>query len=430
MADSRTRILCTGDIHMGRIPSALPEDVDLRRQSTIGAWGRIVDAATENRVHALILTGDVIDRENRSYESIGPLEAGLRRLAEAGIRALAVAGNHDFDVLPELADTLEPGLLTVLGRGGNWSEELLDPDGEGAARLVLCGWSFPAQHVPRSPLSDLPEIRSDLPVIGVMHADLDAGQSGYAPVARAELSGQGVGTWLLGHLHKPSYDSTDTGEMYLYPGSPQPLDPGETGPHGPWLLEIGPEGQVEARMLPLASVRYDSVEVSMEDAGSEPEVMRRLWDAIDSAREDMDVSDRVEHLVLRAVLTGRTPLHRRLPRIAADASDDLRMGSGDASVSLDRLLFETRPAHDLQRLAERETPVGILARWIMALEGGGQTPEVHGLLEAVEEKIGELSGSRVSVPVRERLGGLDIVDLARRQALLLLDELQSQIGGE
>lgn len=430
MDDALTRILCTGDIHMGRIPSALPEDADVRRHSATSAWRRLVDEAVERRVHAVILTGDIVDRANRSYESIGPLESGLRRLAEAGIRAFAVAGNHDFDVLPGLADTLDPGLLTVLGRRGSWSSEPLVPAGESAPRLVIWGWSFPAQHVSNSPLSDLPEVRSDLPAIGVIHADLDAARSEYAPVARAELSGKGVGTWLLGHIHKPFDGRTDTGEMYLYPGSPQPLDPGEDGPHGPWLLEVGPEGEVEARMLPLATVRYDSVKVSMEDAESEPEVRERLMSAIADARADGDASGRVEHLVLRADLTGRTPLHRRLQEITRGASDDLRMEYGDASVSLDRVLFKTRPAHDLRRLAERKSPVGVLARWIMALEDGGQTPEVRGLLEAVEKKIGELRGSRVCAPVRERLGGLDIVDLARRQALLLLDELQSQIGGE
>ncbi len=430
MDDALTRILCTGDIHMGRVPSALPEDAGVRRHSATSAWRGLVDEAVERRVHAVILTGDIVDRANRSYESIGPLEAGLRMLAEAGIRAFAVAGNHDFDVLPRLADVLEPGLLTVLGRGGSWSEEPLVPDGKTAPRLVIRGWSFPAQHVSSSPLSDLPEVRYDLPVIGVMHADLDAPGSNYAPVARAELSGRGVGTWLLGHIHKPFRGRTDTGEMYLYPGSPQPLDPGEDGKHGPWLLEVGPEGEVEAGMLPLATVRYDSVEVSMEDAESESEVRERLISAIADAGADGDASGRVEHLVLRAVLVGRTTLQRRLREITRGASDDLRMESGDASVSLERVLFDTRPAHDLRRLAERKSPVGILARWIMALEGGGQTPEARGLLEAVEQKIGELRGSRVCAPVREHLDGLKIADLARRQALLLLDELQSQIGGE
>jgi len=82
-------------------------------------WGDTVSYAVEQAVDVVALTGDVVDAQNKRYEALGPLQRGLRRLEEAGIPVVAVAGNHDFDALPRLAEMVEAEHFHLLGRGAS-----------------------------------------------------------------------------------------------------------------------------------------------------------------------------------------------------------------------------------------------------------------------------------------------------------------------
>ncbi len=64
------RILVSGDLHMGRQPTHLPEGIDGRRLSASAGWLRLVEAAISEQVHAVVLSGDLIDRENRNAENL------------------------------------------------------------------------------------------------------------------------------------------------------------------------------------------------------------------------------------------------------------------------------------------------------------------------------------------------------------------------
>ena len=60
------RILAVGDIHLGRRPSRLPQDLDNRASDLgpSGAWQRTVTAALAADVKAVLLAGDVVEQEN------------------------------------------------------------------------------------------------------------------------------------------------------------------------------------------------------------------------------------------------------------------------------------------------------------------------------------------------------------------------------
>ena len=60
----------------------MPERIDVRDVSPAAVWESVVRAAVEQSVDAVVLAGDIIDRGNRYFESIGPLERGLRKLTE------------------------------------------------------------------------------------------------------------------------------------------------------------------------------------------------------------------------------------------------------------------------------------------------------------------------------------------------------------
>ena len=423
------RVLCAGDLHLGRRSSRLPSHVDPRGVSAAATWAAIVDYAIAQRAEVVALSGDLVDQANRYYESLGPLERGLRRLAEAGITTVAVAGNHDHAVLPELARSLPAGHLRLLGVGGTWERTTIA--GRDGAALHVDGWSFPTQHVRDNPLAsyDLPAM-ADAPVLGLLHTDLDQPSSAYAPVSLGDLRARPVSMWLLGHVHVPSLRAGAGVAPVLYPGSPQPLDPGEPGAHGAWLVELAPGAPLAPRPVPVASVRYESLAVDV-GAATDLEELRRL--AVDGVRTAADAlsadGGALRHLSLRLRLTGRCALHRELAREGAMMAAELALEVNGVGVSVERVEVATRPDRDLAALAAGGDAVSYIARLLVALERGEERAHYGELLRAVGAIPGTLQAAkpyRTLPSDEEELGPAALRVQLAREADLLLDELLAQ----
>ena len=99
------RFLCASDLHLGRRVTGIPAHLSLdpARLATSTVWDQLVETAITEQVDAVLLAGNLIDRENRLFEPLGPIERGLTTLAHHGIPVYAVAGDEDFDVLRGLA---------------------------------------------------------------------------------------------------------------------------------------------------------------------------------------------------------------------------------------------------------------------------------------------------------------------------------------
>src|SRR4029079_11810113 len=126
----------------------------------------------------------------------------------------------------------------LLGQQQRWERHTIR-DADGRPRLHIDGWSFANEHVADDPSATYPfPPASDAPVLGLLHADLDAVERRYAAVKLRDLRRLPVTCWLLGHIHVPRIWQEPGQPNVLYPGSPFPLDPGESGKHGVWMLEI------------------------------------------------------------------------------------------------------------------------------------------------------------------------------------------------
>lgn len=419
------KILCAGDLHMGRRSSRLPSGADAPLHSGTAAWNALVEHALAARVDLVALSGDVVDRDNRYFEAVGPLERGVRRLAEAGIPVAAVAGNHDFDVLPRLAPTLGK-TFHLLGGGGRWSGMVVGRDPANAIRVA--GWSFPAEHVRADPLAGFPAVPDDgVPLLALLHADLDAPASPYAPVASAALRAKPVSLWLLGHLHAPRLHTLPGAAPLLYPGSPQALDPGETGAHGAWMVELRRAHPPVATFLPLSTVRYDAVEIDAQGVDDPDALDRRVAEGVSAhlAGVAAEGCGPLRHLVCRLRVTGRTPLHRTLSERLGRAAADLEVPLGEVAARVERVEAATRPALDLAALARAGDAAGVLARLVLALDEGAPDAAQERLLADLAERVAQvrrapayLALGDAAPPAPEHLHAL-----ARRQALLLLDEI-------
>ncbi|MCC5846962.1 MAG: DNA repair exonuclease [Verrucomicrobia bacterium] len=253
------KLLLCSDLHLGRTPARLPEP--WRRQArTVHAWDAIIEAALREKVNAVILGGDIVDADNGFWEALDPLETGVSKLGEAGIQVIAVAGNHDAVVLPRLSAFLPPDTYTLLGAQGLWEELVLSENGAPALRLH--GWSFPRTHWDGDPLEDFQSAAHDgLPALGIVHGDLGASASRYAPLSLARLQAQPVTAWLLGHIHAPRLHGGNP--WVLMPGSPQPLDPSETEAHHAWITELENGALTTPRPIAPATLRYATLQIPL-----------------------------------------------------------------------------------------------------------------------------------------------------------------------
>lgn len=422
-------ILCTGDVHLGRHPARVP--VQDNALTVEHVWQQAIDTAIRRNVNAVVLTGDLVDRENKMYEAFGTLQRGVERLTEAGIDVVAVAGNHDFDTFPRLADALDAPRFYLLGRGGQWDSVAL-PEASPQVRFV--GWSFPDAHMLDAPVETLDLPATAEPTIGVMHADAGTRQSRYAPVSRRALARTPVDAWLLGHLHTPA-DHWEGDQFQLYPGSLQPLDPGEPGAHGPWIITVDPEGGVEAQAVPLATVRYERVTIDVTEHETadavEQDLLRMLRGRLETAVRNAESTRR---LVARLHIEGRTSLLRALEARTKTIRRDLNVHVGEATASIDAVTFDTRPDHDLEALAEGRDAPAVLAQLLLDLKHGRETEAASNLLRDAQNAAQTVHEAPGYDPLRHDpdVPGLPSGEALRsilyQRGLLLLDALHAQSG--
>ncbi|MDE2732027.1 MAG: DNA repair exonuclease [Bacteroidota bacterium] len=414
------KILVTGDAHLGRYPSRIP---DSSKELSVGqVWEASVDWAIGHKVDAVVLTGDMADNKNSYFEAYSVLKRGIDRLVDQAIPVYAVAGNHDFGVFPRLVEDLQVEGVKLLGPGGTWSRAILHTaSGEEAC---LTGWSFPQFHFRASPLDTFPVPNTDIPVIGVVHGDLDGGQSDYAPLITSELQQQPVAVWLLGHIHAPKWIPRP-GAGILYPGSLQALDPGEPGPHGPWLITISQGGKVTATQLPLATVRYETVEINVSGLSDLDQIESGISRNLQRRTEVLSGNyPALRRVIYRPELTGKSRLYRAIKRQQWTQLTHLELESRELRGTVDRITPNVTPYHDLAEISGFSDPPGVLAQWLLDLKEARIPDElrdqaVKAIRHVLRAKAYAPLGSHEPDPA-------SVEQLLIEQGELLLDELMNQ----
>jgi DNA repair exonuclease SbcCD nuclease subunit len=422
------KLLLSGDLHIGRSSTRMPASVPREELRAANAWNRIVDLAIEEGVAAVCLSGDIIDQDNKFWEAVGSVEQGISRLANANIRTFVVAGNHDHDVLTRLANQLPGEHFTLLGRGGIWERVTFDRGAEG--RLYIDGWSFPASRMHTSPLDgyNLPADHA-VPTLGMVHGDLDVLNTPYARLDLRRLQSLPPAGWLLGHVHASKLIHADGAPWVLYPGSPQALDPGETGIHGPWMVNVasGALGLPEQR--PLSNVCYSCCQIDLSGTANETDVEGAVLNGIrdEIQRIVSTLGSPPAAISLRLRLIGSTPAASVVRPMAQQVVEDLSMSIADATVCIDTIDVETVPAVDLVEHAKSKSATGVLARLLLELDGSELSSDIAELLRHVKSSLEELERSKDFLALdRREIDDQRAREYLRSGARALLTERVSQ----
>src|SRR5690606_777859 len=205
--------------------------------------------------------------------------------------------------------------------------------------LHLDGWSFPQAHWPQSPLKTYAPMTDRAPVLTMLHADLEQPGSIYAPISLPELRRHPEVLFLLGHIHEPRVAEEPGGARFIYPGSPQAMDPGERGAHGAWLLEVA-NGEAIARQIPLSTIRYDTIDVSVDGIERPEEADSRIFTTLrDRLTEAAEESSCLELVRFRVRVTGATHVRRAVEDRLTELAGELELPVGTTTGSIDSLVF-------------------------------------------------------------------------------------------
>ncbi|MFT5080218.1 MAG: exonuclease SbcD [Bacteroidia bacterium] len=386
------RLLAIGDVHLGTRPGSLPEDLvaaglAIDEVTPAAALAIAIDRAIALDVHAVVFAGDVVESTNARFEARGPLELAVAKLHDRNIPAIAVVGNHDVEALPRLVDRI-PG-LEILGAGGQWQTRILEVDGKPAAELV--GWSFPERRVSTSPVAELvgaPLVATSLPRIGLLHGDLDASGGIYAPFTSSELKDAGLDAWLLGHIHKPSFQlDSPIGVPSGYLGSLVGLSPKESGRRGPWLIEVDATGKLSAEHLAIAPLHWQHLDMAVGEADTVLDVADNLSKlAESSARQLTDSGTPSRLLGLRIRLTGRS---RNRESIAEWCDEGGWAGAtewaGETAFFVNKVTESLELTLDLQELSIGDDPLALMAQKLLVLKEDGESRQA--LLAAARQSM-------------------------------------------
>lgn len=417
------KLLAVGDMHLGRQPSRLPEDLAGRGRDLgpAAAWKRAVDRAIEDQVDVVALAGDLVEQEDDFFEAYRDLRHGVERLADEGIAVIGVAGNHDVMVLPRLARELPQ--FRLLGSRGHWETFEFAKDDE---RLTIHGWSFPEKRVNSSPLSGHSFERGEGVNLGLLHCDRDQRDSRYAPVSSGELLAAGLDGWLLGHIHRPDELTAPNPSGYL--GSISGLHPGEHGTRGPWLIEIR-HGRVAAvEQWPLAPIQWQRMDLDLTGIEKPEESNDRLLRQVRELENELcERRQPTLALGLRVRLTGRSD--------HAGAAADLlgqenNVATGHACHAfIESIIVATRPEVDLEELIRQQDGryPALLARRLLALENPVEDEQRRHLIEGARRELAaSLENDRWAALEKPALDDETVVEWLTDTGTRLLEKLLEQ----
>jgi hypothetical protein len=206
------------------------------------------------------------------------------------------------------------------------------------------------------------------------------------------------------------------------------MDPGEAGPHGPWLLTIE-NGQIKSvEHWVLAPLRWESIDVDIEGI-EEPEDARiRVLGCLQSLDTEKVVPSKESPsaLGMRITFTGRSKFGTAAVALFDDSSD-IYTGQTDTDFFVERVTSLTRPEIDLEEIAGRNDPSGLLAKQLLLLDLPIADPTLKNLLDGTRRKLDKRSKEPHWNGLQPKpLDNESLVDLIRQTGFPLLEKLLAQ----
>nr|HID60170.1 DNA repair exonuclease [Desulfobacterales bacterium] len=407
----------TADLHLDS-PFAGLKEVDERvarllQSATFKAFENIVSLCIERNVDFLLVAGDVYDGADRSLRAQLRFRDSLLRLSDAGIKTFVVHGNHD--PMDGWSATLKwPDHVYIFRE----TIESVPVQREKKKIAQVYGVSYPQRDLYENLAAHFRK-EGEAPFhIGLLHCNVgtETGHKPYAPCSMEDLLSAGMDYWALGHVHRKTILSHKQPTI-IYPGTPQGLNPNETGPHGCYVVEVERDGGISVEFVPVDEVRWVTHEVNISNIKDHDHLLAFL----EETSHRIQSQARKRNVILRLALTGRGFVHHSLkrPGFIDDLTSRLREihAHDDPLIWIERIEPRTRPEVDIAARRQAEDFIGEFLRVSQNLK------EDDRLWPMLREELSELISSRrglrfLKMPDDEEL--INLIEEAEVRGLDLL----------
>ena len=270
------KIIHTGDIHMGigfKKASFSGEFAKKRRNEIKETFYKIIHRAGDENIDFLLISGDLFEDE---YITIGEIKEVNNYFGKINkTKIVIIAGNHD----PIINNKSFYKII-------NWSDNvyILDTTLQKISfedkNVDIYGLSWNRKSIKENLFENVQIDNEDRINILIAHGDIYQ-NSNYLPINKDNIISKGFDYVALGHIHKHDFIKNNI----VYPGSPEPLDFGETGRHG--IVEgTITKDSIDIVFLPFAKREFVTIDVDVDEYMTIEDIIDNIKDIVKEYRFD------------------------------------------------------------------------------------------------------------------------------------------------
>ena len=315
----------------------------LRREALRSTLRRILDLAWAERADAVLCAGDLYEHDRYTPDTAAFLRACFDKAYP--LRIFISPGNHDYYGPDSIYSTIgwSPNVRV-------FSESRLEP--------ITLDHGFTLWGAAHKTPTGTPGFLESFKVdrggvnIALFHGselgslpDQGAGKSAHAPFREQDVEKSGLSHAFVGHYHCPR-----DAAFHTYPGNPDPLSFGETGPRGAVVATVLETGSIERSRRRVAVTQLHEVTLDVTGCSTRQEIRDLLAGRLANLRG-----------------ASRVLVQGELAR-EVDLSESDLLG---VTTDLDAYLIQfgrLEPAQDLASLASEPTVRGRFVKDVLASE--------------------------------------------------------------
>ncbi len=358
------RFIHTGDVHIGmefKQASFGSTFAKKRRYEIKDTFYRIIHRAKENKADFLFISGDLFEDDYVTVGDLKEISGQLQKIAP--IHVIIIAGNHDPIMNKQSKYAIMDLSPNVYIMGTHVDKLSFD-----AFNVDIYGLSWHKKTIKERMFRDITIEDGERINILLAHGDVYQ-KSEYLPMDKENILQKGFDYIALGHIHKHDFIAPNM----AYPGSPEPLDFGETGQHG-FIEGTVDKDTLDVRFVPFAKRQFIALDVEVGDHMT-------LEDMITTAENQLVNChrDNMYRLYFRGL---RDKDHVLDKKYIKERMEEL--------VAYAEVYDETKPNYDLTRL-RKENEGNVIGKFIAYMQDQDLEHEINrqALYEGIEALLSE-----------------------------------------